>query len=94
VSSNVEALKVSAPCPIQPDKWYTLKTRVDRLPEGNGIVRAKVWPRGEPEPTGWTIEVPHADVHQSGAAGIFGFTPQSRFEAYLDNLSITPDAPR
>ena len=94
VSSNVEALKVSAPCPVQPDKWYTLKTHVDRLADGSGIVRAKVWPRGEAEPSAWTIEVPHADVHQSGAAGIYGFTPQSRFEAYLDNLTITPDPSR
>jgi len=94
VSSNVESLKVSAPCPMEPDKWYTLVTRVERAADGSGVVRAKVWPRGEPEPEAWTIEVPHADAHASGAAGIFGFTPQSRFEAYLDNLSITPDAPR
>lgn len=94
VSCNVEALKVSAPCPIKPDTWYTLKTRVERLPDGSGIVRARVWARGEPEPKAWTIEVPHADAHRSGAAGIVGFTPQSRYEVYLDNLMITPDPSR
>jgi outer membrane protein assembly factor BamB len=94
VSSNVESLKVSAHCEIQPETWYRLMTRVERLPDGSGVVRAKVWPRGEPEPAAWTIEVPHADVHQSGAAGIYGFTPMSRFEAFLDNLTITPDDPR
>jgi hypothetical protein len=94
VSSNVEALKASVPVPIQPETWYTLKTRVERLAEGAGLVRAKVWPRGAAEPPDWTIEVPHADMHPSGAAGIYGFTPQSRFEAYLDNLTITPDPER
>jgi len=94
ISSNVECLKVTAPCPVKADVWYTLKSRVDLLPGGSGIVRAKVWPRSEPEPAAWTIEVPHADAHTHGAAGIYGFTPQSRYEVYLDNLSIIPDSPR
>lgn len=91
VSCNAEALKVSAPVTLKPDVWYTLKSRVDLAPDGSGVVRVKVWPRDEAEPASWTIEVPHADAHRNGAAGIIGFTPQSRFEAYLDNLSITPD---
>jgi hypothetical protein len=35
--------------------------------------------------------VPHANAHQSGAAGLFGFTPMSRFKAYVDNLKVTPN---
>ncbi len=92
VSSNVESLKVSVPFAWQPGTWYTLKTHVHVGEDGSGVVRARVWKRGEPEPAAWTIEVPHADAHTHGSAGLFGFTPQSRNKVYLDNLLITPDA--
>ena len=58
---------------------------------GSGVVRAKAWPRDAREPDAWTIEVPHAHAHTHGAAGLYGFTPQSRFAVYLDNLSVTPN---
>ncbi len=94
VSSNVEALKVTTPFSWSPGVWYTLKTHVLVKPDGSGVVQAKVWKRGEPEPAAWTLEVPHADAHTHGAAGLYGFTPQSRFKVYLDNLLITPDEPQ
>lgn len=91
VSSNFESLKVSTPFPLEAGVWYTLATRVELLPEGAAVVRAKCWKRGGPEPEAWTIEVPHAHAHRNGAAGLYGFTLQNRFKAYVDNLQVTPN---
>ncbi len=89
VVSNHERLKVSVPYKWRSNVWYTLKTQVDVLPDGSGVVRAKVWPRENSEPTEWTIEVPHRNAHKKGAPGLYGFSPQSLKKVYLDNLSLT-----
>ena len=91
VSSNMERIKVSVPFVSKPGTWYHLKTRVDVNDDGSGVVRAKAWPRGEAEPKAWTIEAEDPHVHTHGAAGVYGFTPQSRFTVYLDNLTVTPN---
>jgi hypothetical protein len=91
VSSNFESLKVGVPFELEGDQWYTLETRVDNLPDGSAVVRARCWKRGDAKPDAWMLEVPHANAHQSGAAGLFGFTPMSRFKAYVDNLKVTPN---
>lgn len=91
VSSNVERLKITTPFECKVDTWYTMKARVDVVGDGTGVVRAKVWPRGESEPEAWTIEAPVPNVHEHGAAGLYGFTPQSRFTAYVDNITVTPN---
>lgn len=89
VSSNMELLKAHVPFKWKAGVWYRMKTRVDVAADGSGVVRAKVWPRSQEEPKSWTIEVPHAHAHRNGSPGIYGFTPQSRFRVYLDNLSLT-----
>ncbi|HEX6882867.1 MAG TPA: PQQ-binding-like beta-propeller repeat protein [Planctomycetota bacterium] len=91
VSSNFESLKVTAPFAFEAGQWYTLKTRVDSLPDGSTIVRGKCWPRGSEEPRAWTIEVPHPHGHHNGAPGLYGFTLQNRFKAYVDNVQVTPN---
>ncbi len=91
VSSNMERIKESVPYKWKAGLWYTLETRVDVAPDGSGIVRARVWPRDDPAPEAWTIEVPHARAHTHGSPGLFGFAPQSRFRVYLDNISVTPN---
>lgn len=92
VSSNHERLKVAVPFAWDAKKWYRLKTRVDMQPNGTAIVRAKAWPRGEAEPSAWTISVPHKGGHTQGSPGLFGFSPQSLFRVYIDNVSITPNS--
>lgn len=91
VSSNFESLKVSTPFPIVPGKWYSLETRVDSQPDGSTVVRVRCWERGTEKPVAWTLEVPHAHGHHRGAAGVYGFTPQSRFKVHIDNLQVTPN---
>ncbi|MEM6910605.1 MAG: PQQ-binding-like beta-propeller repeat protein [Verrucomicrobiota bacterium] len=89
VSSNHERLKVAVPFAISPKVWYTLKTRVDLLEDGSGIIRAKAWEKGTEEPAAWTIEVPHATPNLKGAPGLFGFSPQSQKKVFVDHLQIT-----
>ena len=91
VSSNHDRIKVSVPFRWNVGEWYHLKSRVDLAADGSGVVRAKAWPRGEPEPEAWSLEVPHKNAHAVGAPGLFGFSPQSRYPVYVDNVRVTPN---
>jgi hypothetical protein len=91
VNSNLERLRVSVPFAWASKTWYHLKTRVDVAADGSGVIRAKAWKKGDPEPTAWTIEVPHKHAHTNGSPGLFGFAPQSMFRVYVDNISVTPN---
>ena len=88
VNSNQERLKATVPFKWKPNEWYTLKSRVDVKPDGSGVVRAKAWKRGEPEPAEWNIEVPHKVAHQNGCPGLYGFAPQE-MRVFIDNVSVT-----
>jgi len=93
ISSNFERLRVpegTAPPNFRwsPNAWYTMKARVDNKADGTGVVRAKAWKKGEPEPEGWLLEVPHQTAHQEGAPGLYGFSPQE-MRVFIDNVSVT-----
>ncbi|HIL69118.1 MAG TPA: hypothetical protein EYG38_04625, partial [Verrucomicrobia bacterium] len=89
VYSNHDRIKVNKPFSWKQNRWYTIKSRVDVAGDGSGVIRAKVWPREEPEPGLWTIEVPHEIAHRKGAPGLIGFSPQSLYPVYIDNIRIT-----
>lgn len=91
LTSNVERIKENVPFRWKPGVWYRLKTRVQNETDGSTTVQAKVWPRDGAEPDGWMLEYRHANGHRFGAPGVYGFTPQSRYRVYLDNLSIQPN---
>lgn len=92
ISSNFERLKRTAPFKVEALKWYTLKTEVkpdaDKV---NGVVRAKVWEQGQPEPAAWTLEAKVNPVHLQGSPGLFGFSPQNQKRVYIDNVQVTPN---
>lgn len=88
VNSNQERLKVAVPFRWQPNLWYTVKSRVDLAADGTGVVRAKAWKKGDPEPAAWTIEVPHKTAHREGSPGIFAFSPQE-MRVFVDNVVVT-----
>jgi hypothetical protein len=89
IISNYDRFRHSVPFSFKTEIWYKLKTRVDLLEDGTGLVRAKAWPKSATEPTDWTIEVPHATPHLHGAPGVYAMSPQSKKKVYFDNLSIT-----
>jgi len=70
------------------DTWYTMKLRVENLPDGSVRAQGKVWPKGEAEPAAWTVERtdPPAFAERSGAPGIYADAP---FEIFFDNLKVT-----
>lgn len=89
VSSNYERVQQAVKFPIKANQWYSLKTHVLAHADGGGIIRAKAWTKGEPEPSEWTIQVPVKRLHPQGAPGIFAFSPQAQKRVFIDNLSIT-----
>jgi outer membrane protein assembly factor BamB len=90
VTSNQELFKQSVPFKITPNEWYHLKARVDVAADGSGVIRAKAYKKGDPEPEAWTIEVPHKHANEEGSPGLFGFTPQEQ-RAWIDNILVTPN---
>lgn len=79
---------VSKKFPWKWDTWYSLKLRVETLPDKSVKVQGKAWPKGEPEPAEWTLERvdPPALAHHEGAAGLYADAP---VEVALDNIKVT-----
>ncbi|MGD1085773.1 MAG: PQQ-binding-like beta-propeller repeat protein [Verrucomicrobiota bacterium] len=88
ITSNQELLRVEVPLDWDPNVWFHLKTRVDAAGDGSGVIRAKAWKRGDPEPASWTSEVPVQHANASGCPGLFGFSPQGQ-RVFIDNISVT-----
>ena len=70
--------------PWEPETWYRLKLRVD-IEGDRGLVRGKVWPREEAEPTDWTITAEDPIPNRSGSPGIIGYSP---IDIYFDNVTV------
>jgi outer membrane protein assembly factor BamB len=79
---------VTQPFAWKPDAWYTLKLRVENLPNGQVRARGKAWPAGEPEPAAWQIDKTDPIGNRQGAPGFF---IDAEFGAYIDNLKLTPN---
>lgn len=75
----------SVPFAWEPDTWYTVKFDVDSS-GAEGVIRAKVWPAGAPEPEAWTITARDPVPVRQGSPGIQGYSPTSLF---YDNLKVT-----
>lgn len=88
INSNLERIKEETSFRMKPNTWYRLKARVDRNKDGSGVVRAKAWPKDQPEPDAWTLELNHKIAHDQGSPGLFGFAPQE-IQVHIDNLAVT-----
>lgn len=88
VVSNFDRFRHAVPFSIKTKTWYCLKTRVDIMENGTGLIRAKAWPREGKEPEAWTLEVPHQVPHLHGSPGLYAMSPQSKKKVYLDNVKI------
>lgn len=71
-----------------PDKWYTLKFQAS-VEDGNAVLRAKIWVKGEAEPEAWTLEAVDDVPVTAGSPGLFGNAKDA--ELYLDNITVTPN---
>jgi outer membrane protein assembly factor BamB len=79
--------------PWKPDAWYTAKLSVD-LKDGQGIVRAKIWERGTPEPEAWSIEMNDPSPNYAGSPGLYAYSKMITetspgTEVLFDNVTIT-----
>ena len=74
------------PMELRAGIWYTMKIRVEQS-GATAVVRGKVWPRGETEPTDWTIQMTDTVPNRHGSPGLFGNSKDT--EIYLDNISVT-----
>jgi outer membrane protein assembly factor BamB len=79
---------VAAPFAWKADTWYTLKMRVQNLPNGSTRIQGKAWVRGEQEPSAWPIDKIDTMPNRSGSPGIFA---DAQFGAYFDNFKVTPN---
>ena len=71
--SPLPRLRHDVAFPWEPEVWYRAKFSV--LLEGDQArVRAKVWPREEPEPAAWSIEVLDPHPNREGSAGLYGYS--------------------
>jgi hypothetical protein len=75
--------------------WYRMKLTTD-MAAGKGVVRGKVWPRGQKEPEKWTVEVTDTNPITEGSATLYGyvtgnFNDVPGTEIFYDNLKITPN---
>lgn len=89
VSSNYERVQQAVKFPVKANTWYHLKTAIKDNGDGSGVVLAKAYAKGEPEPAEWTIQVPVKRLHPQGSPGVFAFSPQAQKRVYIDNLKIT-----
>jgi hypothetical protein len=58
--------------PWKPTVWYHFKLKVS-VDNGKALCQGKVWPRGEKEPEGWTIQVEDPIPNREGSPGLYGY---------------------
>jgi outer membrane protein assembly factor BamB len=84
--------------PWKPGVWYRMKFTVTQ--EGpKALTRGKVWPRGEKEPEGWTIEFADPVPNREGSPGLYGYATgilddgQPGAAAYFAQVAVTANRP-
>jgi hypothetical protein len=77
--------------PWKADTWYTMKLEVQSLGQGKVRARGKVWAKGEPEPSTWSIERIDPIGSLKGAPGLYADAPSAAgggSEIYYDNIKV------
>ncbi len=86
-------IQEDVPFIFEPHRWYRMKFQVE-VAEAKANVRGKMWPRDEPEPKTWTIELTDNYPNREGSPGIYGYSPGTTSksdgpEIFYDNLEVT-----
>lgn len=89
VLSNHDRMKISVPFKWKSKRWYRIKATIRVGKDGSGVILGKAWPRDEKEPANWQLIAPHKNAHTKGAPGVYGFSPQSRYRVYVDNIKVS-----
>lgn len=80
----------NAPFEWQANTWYTLKLKVETDKAAGKInLYGKVWPRGETEPSEWTVTATDDSPNVTGSPGLYGNAKVA--EIRLDNIAVTPN---
>jgi hypothetical protein len=66
-----------------------MKLRVDTDEDG-ALIRGKVWPKSETEPTEWQITAEDPLPIRQGSPGLYGYSPTP---VYYDNVKVTSNKP-
>jgi outer membrane protein assembly factor BamB len=87
-------IQKDVPFDWQPDTWYRMKFEVRLEPE-RARLRGKVWPREQPEPAAWSIELDDPCPNREGSPALYGYangtTAKSKgAEIYYDNVQCSP----
>jgi outer membrane protein assembly factor BamB len=80
--------------PWKKDTWYTMKLEVQSIGGGKVRARGKVWPKGEAEPSQWTIERVDPIGSLKGSPGLYADAPSQAgggSELYYDNIKVYPN---
>lgn len=77
---------VSVPYKWDPETWYVLKFRAETAGE-KAVLKGKVWKKGEPEPSEWTVTGTDEIGNLQGSPGLFGNAGEA--EIYYDNITVT-----
>jgi outer membrane protein assembly factor BamB len=81
--------------PWQPDVWYRMKLTAEIKVNG-GLIRGKVWPRGEQEPEAWSVTFNDPRPDRTGSPALYGYVTgivgdEPGTDVFYDNVSITPN---
>jgi outer membrane protein assembly factor BamB len=82
--------------PWKPKTWYRMKLTATVV-NGKGVVKGKVWPKGESEPEKWTLEIEDPVPNREGAPVVYGFpngvlnVASPGPEIYYSYVRITPN---
>ncbi len=78
--------------PWKPNVWYRIK--LTAKVEGDAAkVLGKVWPKGQPEPADWTIELDDPNPNRNGPPGLYGSAlgiqpPKPGTQIFYDNVLV------
>ncbi len=91
----IPRIQKDVPFDWKPDTWYTMLLSIEQR-EKDAVIRGKVWPRGEAEPSAWTIEVVDPFPNREGSPALYaysaGTTPKSKgTEVFFDNVEVGTD---
>jgi outer membrane protein assembly factor BamB len=81
--------------PWKPDLWYRMKFKVE-VKDGKGFARGKLWPREEPEPEKWTVELEDPAPRSNGSPGLQAYSTGTTArspgaEVCFDNIQVSPN---